>query len=183
MPTSSGKGREILLNSTINTNFSFAYNLWGLYPFIYSQRVSGFQKTQLDLTPIQKQSLNPNRRSSCMSADRRPTGPSLRPSDRSTEPNRKLGMPVGRPCRSTVLLVTVNREVDRAAPVHFVHAGRPGSQPATVLACNLLRSRSFWISISALFLPMSLEKLYHNFLSPRSLQFLRFKNKLSLLTS
>jgi len=41
-PTSWGKGREIFIDSTTNTSFFKGYNSWGLYPYIYSQRVSEF---------------------------------------------------------------------------------------------------------------------------------------------
>ena len=82
-------------------------------------------------------------------------------------------VPVGRPLRSTVLLATVDRAVDRAAPVHVVHVSRPGGRPTPVLTCYEQRSRFLWTSISALSIPMSLKNspdIFSLLLSPLSLR-------------
>ena len=54
-------------------------------------------------------------------------------------------------------LATVDWTVDRAMLVHVVHTGRPGGRSSSVLAYCKMRSRTFWLPISVLFLPMSLK--------------------------
>ena len=96
------------------------------------------------------------------------TYPVLRWTSRSTEPNRN-------PMSASRLTALVNRSpcygrssIDRAVPVHVVHACRPGGQPAPVLACCELRSYFLWTPISVLSLPMSFKNFTITFylLSP-----------------
>ena len=148
MPTSLGQEKEILLIQQSSTGCSLLTIYESFTPLFIVRESQGFRKPQMDSAPFQKRSPNRSRRSkfTCQPI-RRVTDPLFRPTGRSTEPNRKLGMPVSRLEWSTVLLATV----DRAMPVQVVHAGRSGSGPATAglhLDCLLA---PFWIPISALF--------------------------------
>jgi len=126
-----------------------------LPPLFIARESQSFRKPQLDSTPFQKRSPNPERRSRFtqirLSTDRVVTDQSTRLTGRSTVPNRELGMPVDQLCRST--------ELPRARCARRSTGRSTGhcSGLASDLACNSLHSRSDWIPISALFLPISLK--------------------------
>jgi len=79
------------------------------------------------------------------------TSPVLSSISQSIGSNKKPKVPVGWPLRSTVLLATVDRTVDRVAPMSIIHTGqfRAVGQPLSGTRCRL-PPRSFWILISAL---------------------------------
>ena len=95
MSTSSGQGRERdFINSTTNTSFSKGFFSGyhrntiheGSIPIFIIRESQGFRKSQLDSTPNQKRSPNPNRRTD--SPVGRLVDPVLRSIGRSTGTNR-----------------------------------------------------------------------------------------------
>ena len=91
---------------------------------IYSHRVPGFKETQIGYDPIQKKNLNPQRKQKTRLSVDRPR--SITPVDR-TQLRAKACQSVDRAGR--LLLVTVDRSVDRANLMHVVHTGRLPSRP------------------------------------------------------
>jgi len=123
----------------------------GSAPLFIAKKTQEFRKPQLDSSSIQKQSPHPERRDrsapkyACRSTDRWPC-----PTESSS-------------CQSVDRAVdrsptTVDRAVDLCM---FMRTGRLG----LLLAWYKLRSRFFWLPISALCFLMSLKKLHHNILS------------------
>ena len=118
MPTSSGKGERDLLIQQSNTSFSLHTFHEGFTSLFIAREFEGFRKQQLDSTLIQKRRLNPNRRSSCLSADQTVDRP-IPSADRLVNRTQQR---VGHASRSTVL-------VDYS-PCY----GRPGGRPSCACA-------------------------------------------------
>ena len=131
MPTSSGQGERDLIDSTISYKFLPVSIHEGSTSLFITRESWSFRKPQSNLIPFSKRSLNPNRRSrfACRSTGLvdRPFPSVARSIDRRQQKHDACQSVdrSGRPCLASV---------ERVAPVHAVHAGRPGDRPASVLA-------------------------------------------------
>ena len=107
---SSGQGGESFIDSTTNTICTLHTIQEGSAPLFITKETREFRKPQLDSSPIQKQSPNPERRDrsvsryACRSTERS-TDPSIRSTGRSTVFNRESHHVSWSTGRSTVLLL------------------------------------------------------------------------------
>ena len=117
---------------------------------IYSHRVPGFKETQIEFDLIQKRNPNPKKKVKTRLSVGRPMPRSTAPVDR-VQPRAKA-------CQS------VDRAVDHDDPVHAVHAGRPGSRPASSTGRPGGRPGAQSGLLNALFLAPLISDLCANFL-------------------
>jgi len=151
--TSSRHERERFIDSTIKYKFFLAYNLWGLYPlYLKQESLRVLENHNWIRLQIRNEVWIRKGEQIRLSVDwvGWPTLSFNQLVGRSS-PTETQWVPVGRPLWLTVLLVTVDRVVDRAAPVHVVHAGRSDGRPLSWPAANSVLASSELRSLCYLF--------------------------------